>query len=201
MIIIILHKRKPVAEALKWSIEFSEKKRVQCRLLNFTADLPPQAGLLITDAFSFLSLSDKNQLPGYPALLVTHRIDDPQLTDALFTGVDAIANISHGPAEVLEKAKKLMNNKTDETQILLRNIILASRMPITAQIQETDYGLTRKEKEILKLLREANHLKLIAQMTNTSYETVRTHVKNIYKKIGVAYASEAVIKAIKMDLS
>ena len=45
-----------------------------------------------------------------------------------------------------------------------------------------------------------NNLKLIAQLTNTTYETVRTHVKNIYKKIGVASASEAVIKALKMDL-
>jgi len=38
------------------------------------------------------------------------------------------------------------------------------------QKQTTDYGLTRKEKDILKLMREANHLKLISQLTNTSYE-------------------------------
>ena len=49
-------------------------------------------------------------------------------------------------------------------------------------------------------MREANHLKLIAKLTNTSYETVRTHVKKIYKKIGATSASEAVIKALKMDL-
>jgi DNA-binding NarL/FixJ family response regulator len=49
-------------------------------------------------------------------------------------------------------------------------------------------------------MKEAQHLKQIAQLTNSSYETVRTHVKHIYKKLGVMSASEAVIKAMKMDL-
>ena len=49
-------------------------------------------------------------------------------------------------------------------------------------------------------MRDGNHLKLIAQATNTSYETVRTHVKHIYKKLGVMSGSEAVVKAMKMKL-
>jgi DNA-binding CsgD family transcriptional regulator len=43
-------------------------------------------------------------------------------------------------------------------------------------------------------MKKAHHLKEIAQITNSSYETVRTHVKRIYKKLGVMSASEAVIK-------
>jgi DNA-binding NarL/FixJ family response regulator len=49
-------------------------------------------------------------------------------------------------------------------------------------------------------MREGTHLKLIAYNTGTAYDTVRTHVKHIYKKIGVMSASEAVIKALKMNL-
>ncbi len=70
----------------------------------------------------------------------------------------------------------------------------------TGQIIETDYGLTNKEREILKAMRDGTHLKLIAYNTGTAYDTVRTHVKHIYKKIGVMSASEAVLKALKMNL-
>ena len=50
------------------------------------------------------------------------------------------------------------------------------------------------------MMRDGKHLKLIAQHTGTTYETVRTHVKRIYKKLGVMSASEAVIKAMKMKI-
>ena len=69
-----------------------------------------------------------------------------------------------------------------------------------AGMDETHYGLTMKEKQVLKMMREGSHLKLIAQLTDSSYETVRTHVKHIYKKLGVMSASEAVIKAMKMKI-
>ena len=48
------------------------------------------------------------------------------------------------------------------------------------------------------MMRDGIYLKLIAQLTDTTYETVRTHVKRIYKKLGVMSATEAVIKAMKM---
>ncbi len=48
---------------------------------------------------------------------------------------------------------------------------------------------------------EANNYKAIAEKTFISYETVRTHVKNIYKKLHVTSRSEAVMKAIQQGLS
>ena len=100
--------------------------------------------------------------------------------DIYFTGVVFHPIIAEREADVEEQEK---NNKPGKTGM-----------------DETDYGLTLKEKELLRFMKEAHHLKEIAQLTNSSYETVRTHVKHIYKKLGVMSASEAVIKAMKMDL-
>lgn len=47
---------------------------------------------------------------------------------------------------------------------------------------------------------EDKHLTLIAHKTDTTYETVLTHVKHINKKLGAMSASEAVIKAMKSKL-
>ena len=64
-----------------------------------------------------------------------------------------------------------------------------------------DYHLSEREKEILRLMAEAFNYKAIAEKLYISYETVRTHVKNIYKKLHVSSRSEAVIKAVQQGLS
>jgi len=64
-----------------------------------------------------------------------------------------------------------------------------------------DYHLSEREKEILNLMVEAYNYKTIAEKLYISYETVRTHVKNIYKKLHVTSRSEAVMKAIQQGLT
>jgi DNA-binding NarL/FixJ family response regulator len=54
--------------------------------------------------------------------------------------------------------------------------------------------LTPREREILDHLSRGARPKLVAQALHLSYETVRTHVKNIYKKLGVSSISQAVSK-------
>jgi DNA-binding NarL/FixJ family response regulator len=70
---------------------------------------------------------------------------------------------------------------------------------VAAPIHE-DYNLSTREKEILLFMTEGKDLRAIGELCFISYETVRTHVKKIYKKLHVASASEAVAKAIKQKL-
>jgi DNA-binding NarL/FixJ family response regulator len=70
------------------------------------------------------------------------------------------------------------------------------------QITNTNFDptLSTREKEILLLMTEGKDFRSIAEQHFISYETVRTHVKKIYKKLHVTSASEAVAKAIKQRL-
>ncbi len=200
-LIQILYINKSIAETLKWSVDFASEKNTNCEIAANYDEVKVSCNLLLADPISFNSLCENDKQPLFPVLILTNNIaDDLPLAEALYKGIDGIADISEGPAVTLLKIKNLLENKKDETQNLLLKIIQNSNIK-TKHLQHTDYGLTTKEKQILKLMKEANHLKLIAQLTNTTYETVRTHVKNIYKKIGVASASEAVIKALQMDLN
>ena len=63
-----------------------------------------------------------------------------------------------------------------------------------------DYALSDREKEILVKMVEGNQYKSIASNLFISYETVRTHVKHIYKKLHVTSRSEAVMKAKQQGL-
>jgi DNA-binding NarL/FixJ family response regulator len=60
--------------------------------------------------------------------------------------------------------------------------------------------LYRREKEILQLLAEGNSYKQIAAACHISFDTVRTHIRNVYEKLHVATNTEAVAKTIKEHL-
>ena len=55
-------------------------------------------------------------------------------------------------------------------------------------------GLTRRELEILELLAEGISNKEIATRLGISFETVRTHLGQIYEKLHVQGRTEAVTK-------
>jgi DNA-binding NarL/FixJ family response regulator len=59
------------------------------------------------------------------------------------------------------------------------------------------YDLTVREKEILNDLVKGHSYKMIAAALNISFETVKSHIRNIYEKLHVHNQSEAVAKALK----
>jgi len=109
--------------------------------------------------------------------------------DAPLRYIEAINDVYHGGAPFSAAvAKQVLTFFTN------RNIILVS--PGTE-----DYHLSDREKEILEMMEEAHNYKAIAEKLFISYKTVRTHVKNIYKKLHVRSRSEAVLKARQQGLS
>ena len=75
-----------------------------------------------------------------------------------------------------------------------QNVILVS--PGT-----NDYQLSDRERELLQMIVKGDNYKTIAEKAFISYETVRTHVKHIYKKLHVTSRNEAMMKAIQHGLT
>jgi ATP/maltotriose-dependent transcriptional regulator MalT len=59
--------------------------------------------------------------------------------------------------------------------------------------------LTQREKEILSLMMDGNNFHTISGKIFISYDTVRTHVRNIYKKLHVTSVNGAISKALDID--
>jgi DNA-binding CsgD family transcriptional regulator len=57
-----------------------------------------------------------------------------------------------------------------------------------------------KEKEILQHMIDGKSYKMISDVMSLSVETVKTHIKSIYKKLHVNSSSEAVVKAIRQNI-
>lgn len=69
-----------------------------------------------------------------------------------------------------------------------------SNLPVRVMNRElgSESKLTKKEREILDLLSEGYVQKKVAQKLNISYHTVRTHSKNIYRKLNARSSLEAI---------
>ena len=66
--------------------------------------------------------------------------------------------------------------------------------------RSSDSPLSERETEILRLLCEGQNYKRIAEALFVSGHTVRSHIKNIYKKLHVNSRAEAVKKAMRDKL-
>ncbi len=66
--------------------------------------------------------------------------------------------------------------------------------------QQNDYHLTPKEKELLRHLTDGKSYKMIADAMLVTLETVKSHIKNVYRKLHVNCNAEAVSKAIKQKI-
>ncbi|PLK45251.1 MULTISPECIES: response regulator transcription factor [Emticicia] len=66
--------------------------------------------------------------------------------------------------------------------------------------EQTYVSLTPREKEVLQLMVKGMSYKMIADACNVSFNTIHTHIKNIYEKLHVNSAPEAVVKALSMRL-
>ena len=62
------------------------------------------------------------------------------------------------------------------------------------------FKLSRRELEILRLIKDGNFNKEIADILSLSQHTVESHRKKIHQKLGVSSAVELVKKAIEMNL-
>jgi len=66
--------------------------------------------------------------------------------------------------------------------------------------QQTDYGLTPREKAILQILVQGHSTKEAAAQLEISYHTADGHIREIYGKLHVNTRSGAVAKALKEGL-
>jgi len=85
--------------------------------------------------------------------------------------------------------------------------VLANRLlhakPATgtpATVKEDPYHLTKREKEILRMVVDGKHNKDIADSLDKSVRTVETHRFNIMKKLDVNNAVDMVNKTVKENL-
>lgn len=144
----------------------------------------------------------KEKYPDIKILIQTVFADNDKIFNALCGGASGYILKNDPPNKYLEAINEIFNGGAPINPIIAKKVMsfFTSKNIILVQPSNEDYQLSEREKEILRMMVDGLDFDKIAQTAFISYETVRTHVKKIYKKLHVACRSEAVMKAIQQGV-
>ncbi len=149
------------------------------------------------EATGFIS---KNS-PEIKILIQTVFEDDERIFAAICAGASGYILKSNGMIKLLAAITEVYNGGSPMSPTIAARVLkLFQRFAPPPTTSSDEYKLSEREKEVLSLMIEGMDFRTIGNKYFISYETVRTHVKKIYKKLHVTSASAAVALAIKKHL-
>lgn len=151
-------------------------------------DMPGMTG---TDAVKEIRRFNKE----VAILMLTVFDDNKHVFDAICAGASGYLLKKNVSDKLIPFIKEVLDGGAPMSPAIAKMVVSSMQQPATA-----DYNFTGKEKEILGLLCKGNSYKMIAAQTNLAFETVRSYIKNIYEKLQVHSATEAVSKTINERL-
>jgi DNA-binding NarL/FixJ family response regulator len=135
----------------------------------------------------------KPSLPHTQFMMCTVYEDNENVFDSLCAGASGYLLKNSPPSKITDSIIDLYQGGSPMSSTIARKVIQAFR-PATAQHTDIE-KLTPRERELLDLLSKGYRYKEIADKLFISFETVRTHIHNIYEKLHVQSRTEALNKA------
>lgn len=135
----------------------------------------------------------KRSFPEVKVIMLTVFEDEDKIFAAIKAGADGYLLKKDSPQKVIDSIQDVYDGKSSMNGIIARKVMeFFHKKPIVKNPEE--YSLTRRELEILELLMEGLTYKDIADKCNISVQTLNSHIKNIYHKLGVHSRAEASAK-------
>ncbi len=144
----------------------------------------------------------RKHFPLSRVLIQTVFDDSDKIFQAMCAGASGYILKNEQPRKYLESIAEVFNGGCPMSAAVARKVFgfFSNKNVILVAPAEEDYHLTAREKELLALMIDGDDYKTISEKNFISYETVRTHVRNIYQKLHVTCRNEAVMKAIQQGL-
>ncbi len=142
----------------------------------------------------------KKMRPELNILMLTVYEDSQTVFKALCAGACGYLVKKTPPARLLDAIKDANDGGAPMSSLIARQVIDVFKQTQGKQNEEKDTELSSREKEVLTSLSDGNNYQEIADRLFISVDTVRHHIKNIYRKLHVHSQSEAVAKAIRKGI-
>jgi DNA-binding NarL/FixJ family response regulator len=146
-------------------------------------DLPGISGIECTRKLRDLD-------PDVNIVMLSVHEDDEAVFDSLCAGASGYLLKETPPARVMASIQEAFDGGAPMSASIARKVLHSFRTP-------THTGLSERELEVLRLLCRGDNYKMIAEALFVSPNTIKAHIKNIYKKLHVNSRAEAVSKAHK----
>ncbi|HEY7751117.1 MAG TPA: response regulator transcription factor [Ignavibacteriaceae bacterium] len=172
------------------ALETMERESIDPDIIFLDIGLPGMNGI---EGISHL----RNTAPSAKIIILTIRDDDETIFKAICSGASGYLLKDSTSEKILDSIKEVLNGGAPMNSSIAARVLKMFKEFVPAQ---GDYSLTKREKEILKLLVDGLSKNIIAEKLFLSYHTVDGHIRKIYEKLEVHSASGAVAKALKENL-
>lgn len=140
----------------------------------------------------------KQQLPDVEVLMLTIYEDSDRIFEALCAGASGYLVKKTPPARLLEAIREVYEGGSPMSSQIARKVVNIFRLRRSSAGKDNiNAQLTARELEVLQGLVQGDTYQAIGIKLNISLDTVRFHIRNIYKKLHAHSESEAVAKAIR----
>lgn len=128
-------------------------------------------------------------------IMLTVFEDNGHVFDAICAGASGYLLKKNVSEKLIPAIREVLTGGAPMSPVIAKMVISSMQKSSGKQ-----YNFTVRENDILKLLCKGMSYKMIANETGLAFETIRSYIKNIYEKLQVHSATEAVSKAINEKL-
>ena len=137
--------------------------------------------------------------PSVDVLMLTVFEDEDRIFRAIQAGASGYLLKDAGPDRIVQAVLEVVEGGAPTSPLVARKLLSYVRKQ--AAPKAIPFDLTKREQDVLNRLVEDDTEVRIAERLGVSPHTVRTHVKNLYRKLQVHSRSQAVRIAIEQGLT
>ncbi len=140
----------------------------------------------------------KKDYPEIDIIMLTVYHDSHKIFDSLKAGASGYLLKHTSLPEIKEAVEDLAKGGAPMSPQIARKVIQYFNKPIVKKKPESD--LTAREQDIVNGLVDGLSYKMIADRFDISIDTVRAHIRNIYKKLHVNSKGEVIAKSLRGEI-
>jgi len=148
-------------------------------------DMPEQSGIA-----GVQMIKDTN--PNIAVIMYTVFEDDERLFQCLCAGANGYLLKKTPPALLFDAIQEVLEGGAPMSPAIAKKVLSS----FYHKKESNKYDLSPREIEVLQWLTKGYSIKVIAAEMNLAFDTIRSHLKNIYSKLHVNCGKEAIAKAL-----
>lgn len=142
----------------------------------------------------------KKEFPELPVMMLTDFDDDDKVIDSICSGANGYTLKTSTSEKIIEGIYDVYNGHSSLSPPIAKKVLRLFSEKFSSPVDIINFSLSPREKEVLQELVDGNSYKMIADKLGITYDTVRAHIKQIYRKLQVSSISAAVSKALRQRI-
>lgn len=142
----------------------------------------------------------KSKYPDVEIIMLTVYHDSHKIFNSLRSGASGYLLKHTSLPEIKDAIDVVLQGGAPMSPQIARKVITHFSEPDAKDVEKADSGLTMREQEIVVGLVDGLSYKMIADRMDISIDTVRAHIRNIYKKLHVNSKAEVIAKSLRGEI-